>query len=294
MLNELKTHTHTHTVRVKGEGMSDAVEGNAMASDAVENNAMAPDAAGRQFHTTEWIERCLASPLIPQRSDEWFRMRKTRITGSMCDTLVGSNPFQTWDQLVCEKAGMPVEFKGNAATQHGIDNEDKAIRLYEKETGRVVRELGLTQHRTIDILAHSPDGISLKAVGSDATGGDAPVLLEVKCPFRRQIKRGKVPKYYMGQLQLGLFVFDLRVAHFVQYTEDPYVLDITVVDRDEGWLAANMPHFERFWDEVEFWKRVGWKRHPFYQRHSRQEMLAALPRPILGGSAVAARPPTPS
>ena len=156
------------------------------------------------FHTTEWIETCLNSPLIPQRSAEWFQMRKTRITGSMCDTLIGSNPFQSWDQLVCEKAGMPVEFKGNAATQHGIDNEDKAIKLYEKETGRVVKELGLTQHQTIDILAHSPDGISLKPLESDARGGDSPILLEIKCPFRRQIKRGQVPKYYMGQLQLGI------------------------------------------------------------------------------------------
>lgn len=235
----------------------------------------------QMFHTTAWIETCLNSPLIPQRSAEWFQMRKTRITGSMCDTLVGSNPFQSWDQLVCEKAGMPVEFKGNAATQHGIDNEDKAIKLYEKETGRVVKELGLTQHQTIDILAHSPDGISLKAIDSDAQGGDSPILLEIKCPFRRQIKRGQVPKYYMGQLQLGLYVFDLKTAHFVQYTEEPYVLDITVVERDESWLETNMPKFKQFWQEVEFWKEAGWKKHPYYQRTCRKELLSALPTPVL-------------
>ena len=228
------------------------------------------------YHTTEWIDTCLSSPLIPQRSDEWFKLRKTRITGSMCDTLVGSNPFQSWDQLVCEKAGMPVEFKGNAATQHGIENEDKAIKLYEQHTGRVVKELGLTQHPTIDILAHSPDGISMKPVNSEAQGGDPPILLEVKCPFRRKIKPGQVPKYYLGQVQLGLFVFNLKMAHFVQYTEDPFVLDITVIERDERWLDTHMPAFRQFWKEVEFWKEAGYKKHPYYQRTMRQDFLSEL------------------
>lgn len=233
------------------------------------------------FYTTEWIDRCLKSDLIHQRSAEWFEMRKTKITGSMCDTLLGSNPFQSWDQLVCEKAGMPVEFKGNEATQHGIDNEAVAIKLYEETTGRVVKELGLTAHPSIDILAHSPDGISLKPIDSIAQGESEPILLEVKCPFRRQIKQGHVPKYYMGQIQLGLHVFDLQNAHFVQYKKEPYTLDITVVARDELWLENNLPIFEKFWDEVKLWKQIGWKKHPYYQRNNRQDCLSELKRPIM-------------
>lgn len=229
-----------------------------------------------EYHHTPWVKRCIEAPLVPQRSEEWFRLRKTRITGSMCDTLLGTNRFQSRDQLVAEKAGCPTEFKGNPATQHGIDNESKAIGLYEALTGRRVAELGLTQHPSIGILAHSPDGISLKPLAADgaaaANGADEPILLEVKCPYTREIKKGKVPAYYMGQLQLGLFVFDLKTAHFVQYKETPYTLDVTVVERDEDWLDRNMWLFEKFWEDVEYWKRVGWKRHPYVQK-SRRELL---------------------
>lgn len=227
------------------------------------------------FYLTNRIKECIETPLIPQRSQKWFELRRTRITGSMCDTLLGSNRFQTWGQVVAEKAGCPVEFKGNAATQHGIDNEDKAIKLYEKETGRSVVELGLTQHPSIDILAHSPDGISLKSVSDISDGDIEPILLEIKCPYKREIKKGKVPEYYMGQLQLGLFVFDLKKAHFVQYKETPYTLDITTVQRDENWLNKNMPLFIKFWEDVEYWKNIGWRRHPYVQK-SRRELLFPL------------------
>lgn len=233
-----------------------------------------------KFHTTNWIKECIETPLIPQRSEKWFELRKTRITGSMCDTLLGTNRFQTWGQLVAEKAGCPVEFKGNEATQHGIDNEDKAIKLYEKKMGRRVVELGLTQHPSIDILAHSPDGISLKSLSDDPAVYDEPILLEIKCPYTRAIKEGKVPVYYMGQLQLGLFVFDLKRAHFVQYKEDPYILDITVVERDENWLNKNMPLFNQFWKDVEYWKSVGWKRHPYVQKSRRDILFESVKQDI--------------
>ena len=230
------------------------------------------------YRLTPWIQQCIEAPLIPQRSAEWFKLRKTRITGSMCDTLLGTNRFQTWDQVVAEKAGCPVEFKGNEATQHGIDNEDKAVKLYEQATGRKSFELGLTEHQEIDILAHSPDGISLKSIDDERPDvEDEPVLLEIKCPFKREIKKGKVPDYYMGQLQLGLFVFDLKTAHFVQYKAEPYTLDITVVQRDEDWLDRNMPLFQRFWEEVAYWKERGWQKHPYVQKSQRDQIFRGLP-----------------
>jgi putative phage-type endonuclease len=230
-----------------------------------------------KYHLTPFIKKCIEAPLIPQRSEQWFELRKSRITGSMADTLLGTNRFQTWDSVVAEKAGCPTEFKGNAATQHGIDNEDKAIRLYEQATGRSVFELGLTEHPTIDILAHSPDGISLKKKeSSDKTEDIEPILLEIKCPYSREIKKGKVPNYYMGQLQLGLFVFDLKKAHFVQYKAEPYTLDITIIERDEQWLERNMPLFVKFWDEVSYWKEKGWQRHPYVQKTRRAEVFDNL------------------
>lgn len=233
------------------------------------------------FHVSPLLRQMINATYAEQRSEEWFEQRKGRITGSMCDTLLGKNRFQTWDQVVAEKAGMPASFQGNAATQHGIDNESTAIRLYEEQTGRTAFELGLVKHPTEHILAHSPDGISLRRIDTSAaeTSVDTePLLLEIKCPLTRPIKEGKVPPYYMGQLQLGMVVFDVSAADFVQYKPDPFKLDITRVQRDEGWLATNMPIFERFWADVGHWRTVGWWRHPFVQRERRKLFLSYFER----------------
>lgn len=204
---------------------------------------------------TPWIAECIDMPLVPQRSEEWFELRKSRITGSVVDTILGNNPYGDYDQLVCEKAGMPVAFKGNDATAHGTKYEPVAIEEYCRVTGRHVVELGLTPHRSCTMLAHSPDGISLSKASD-------PVLLEIKCPLRRVIKPNQVPPYYMAQLQMGMELFDLHAAHFVQFKPEPPEFDITVVPREEGWLARHMPALEKFWEDVQRWQATGWQEHP--------------------------------
>lgn len=207
------------------------------------------------------LSECIDAPLVPQRSAEWFELRKQRITGSIVDTILKTNPFGDYAELVCEKAGMPVVFTGNAATAHGTKYEPVAIEEYIRRTGRHVIELGVTPHATTPLLAHSPDGISLSKT-------EEPVLLEIKCPLTRPIKPGKVPPYYMGQLQMGMDLFDVNNAHFVQYRPASDLngaqFDLTIVPRDEGWLEKNMAAFVRFWDEVEHWRQVGWTHHPKY------------------------------
>lgn len=213
------------------------------------------------YQLSERIVECIDAPLIHQRSAAWFELRKTRITGSIVDTILRSNPFQDYTELVCTKAGMPTEFNGNAATEHGTLYEPEAISVYQRMTGRHVVELGLTPHKSTSLLAHSPDGISLSKT-------DAAVLLEVKCPLKRVIKPGHVPAYYMGQLQLGMEVFDVNEAHFVQYKpaslDGNEQFDITIVPRHIGWLDRNMHAFEQFWEEVAHWQQVGWRQHPKY------------------------------
>ena len=208
------------------------------------------------YTMTERIAECIDRPHIPQRSTEWFELRSRCITGSIADTIVGNNTFfGSYEQLILEKAGKPQSFTGNAATRHGQHYEPVAINEYMRRTNRHVVELGLIPHATIDILSHSPDGISLSKTGP-------PVLLEIKCPMSRKIKSGVVPKYYMAQLQLGMEVFDLEEAHFVQYQPDPLVFDLTCVKRDPNFMAESMPKFEKFWADVLLWRSVGWTNHP--------------------------------
>ena len=54
-------------------------------------------------------------------------------------------------------------------------------------------------------------------------------------------------------------VFDLDVAHFVQYKPDggefdPPILDVVVVQRDRMWFEKNLPLFQKFLTDLEVFK----------------------------------------
>lgn len=203
------------------------------------------------YVTTARVEEVRAIPLVEQRTPQWFKQRERRITGSIVDTLLGNNPYQTIHALVSEKSGVKTPFMGNMATRHGNKYEPIAIQRYCEEYDRKHVELGVIPHATVDFLAHSPDGIALSKVLK-------PVLIEVKCPLTRKIEPGVVPKYYMNQVLMGLEVFNLEECHFIQFRPatgtTPEEFDVTVVYRDKDWLSKNLRAFERFWEAVDAYR----------------------------------------
>jgi putative phage-type endonuclease len=203
------------------------------------------------YLTTPRLEEVRAIPLVAQRTPQWFKAREKRITGSIVDTILGTNPYQTIHSLVAEKAGVKNTFFGNAATRHGNKYEEVALIKYCEIYDRKHVELGVIPHATVDFLAHSPDGIGMSKTLK-------PVLLEVKCPYSRKIEPGVVPKQYVHQILMGLEVFDLEEAHFIQYRpatdKNPEEFDVTVVYREPNWLTRNVAAFERFWSAVEAYK----------------------------------------
>lgn len=212
----------------------------------------------QNFRSTRRLDEILQTPLIAQRTPEWFDMRTSKLTGSIIDTVLKTNPYQTVEALICEKAGMPNEFHGNEATRHGTKYEAVAVAEYEKRTQRKVLEFGLIAHPTHPRLAYSPDGVS---VSKDTD----PILLEIKCPLRRKITN-KVPSYYQHQMNLGMDVFDLEKTHFVEFKPKEIfgeeVFQITEVPRVRGWLECHTPTIDQFWSEVDRWKDIGWHKHP--------------------------------
>lgn len=204
------------------------------------------------YLTTHRVEEVRAIPLVEQRTPQWFKARQSRITGSIVDTILGTNPYQTIHQLISEKAGVKSTFFGNAATRHGNKYESVATEKYCELYDRKHIELGVVPHSTVDYLAHSPDGIALSKTLK-------PVLIEIKCPLTRKIEPGVVPKYYLHQILMGLEVFDLDEAHFIQFkpataaSEEEF--DVTIVYRDPNWLSKNMRTFEMFWEAVEAYKK---------------------------------------
>lgn len=160
----------------------------------------------------DWIEK---QPFIEQRSPEWYKYRNSLITAS-----AASNIFDT---DACRKAFLrektsPSTFRsgGGAATEHGIMFEDVAIGIYErrlKDTCKV-GEYGCIRHAHIPHLGASPDGIITH-------GPRRGVMLEIKCPYTRQIT-GIPKEEYWIQVQLQLEVCNLELCDFLECAFEKY------------------------------------------------------------------------
>jgi len=66
-----------------------------------------------------------------QRTPEWFKQRKGRITGSVVGAALGVNPYMTPDALIRRLVrlwhGAESEFNGNIATEYGTLHEPITI-----------------------------------------------------------------------------------------------------------------------------------------------------------------------
>ena len=159
-----------------------------------------------------------------QLSKEWFEIRKHMLTASDIGAILGYSKYNSKNQIIKKKCGLGKPFKGNKFTFHGQKYEEIANQIYETRYNLKVDEFGLIQHSKIDILGASPDGIS-------TTG----IMLEIKCPSRRQIT-GVVPDHYWVQMQTQLQVCQLDVCDFVECkiteysTEEEYRDDVFEID----------------------------------------------------------------
>ena len=145
-----------------------------------------------------------------QLSDAWFAIRKKMLTASDIGSILGLNKYSSANAIIKKKLGVGAVFKGNAMTFHGQRYEDIACKAWENRYSKTVREYGLIQHRELEILGASPDGIS--------TDG---IMLEIKVPSQRKIN-GIIPTYYYSQMQAQLQVCDLDRCDFFECNIDEY------------------------------------------------------------------------
>jgi putative phage-type endonuclease len=214
------------------------------------------------------IEKLLKIPQYEQRSPEWFKQRENKLTSSDAATALGINPYQKSHEVLFKKCGHDLNpFVGNVATLHGQKYEDEAIKKYCEITKQENYNYGLIAHEDVYNnkeyywLAGSPDGIAISKTDINAK----PVLLEVKCPYRRVIKQGIIPDYYVPQVQLNMFICDLDVADFIEY-RPPNEINIVRINRDDIWLKENLTKLEKFWKEVEFYRNTDIKLHPKFPK----------------------------
>ncbi|XP_075550313.1 uncharacterized protein LOC142583710 [Dermacentor variabilis] len=142
---------------------------------------------------------------------------------------------------------------------YGTAMEPTARATFEKKIGAKVTQVGVVIHPCQPWLCASPDGLFQRTSGV--------VLLEIKCPYSRKddiiIDHSLCESYvsyvtyhdgmlqlprshpYYSQVQVAMYVTNTTECFFFVYTSKQ---DITiVVDRDEDFLARNIPRLETFY-----------------------------------------------
>uniref|UniRef100_A0A7C9EZ66 YqaJ viral recombinase domain-containing protein n=1 Tax=Opuntia streptacantha TaxID=393608 RepID=A0A7C9EZ66_OPUST len=157
----------------------------------------------------------LAAQLSPagttQRSEEWFALRRDKLTTSTFSTALGfwkgARRTELWYEKVFASDAQCMEASTIRAMEWGVLNEAAAIERYKNITGHDVSFLGFAIHpeQSLHWLGASPDGL----LSCFPEAG----ILEVKCPYNKGkpelgLPWSTMPFYYMPQIQGQMEIMD--------------------------------------------------------------------------------------
>ena len=127
----------------------------------------------------ETLNNLKKRPFIKQRSEEWYKLRETRLTASDLYDAVHS------PMSLIKKKIKNVNYNSFSipALKWGCMFEKVAIDAYSHVNKTNVHEFGLLINDKIDNFGASPDGIT-----------DEGIMVEIKCPYKREIKDGTIPE----------------------------------------------------------------------------------------------------
>lgn len=185
---------------------------------------------------------------IKQHSKEWYDIRRKILTASDIAAVMELNPFKSRMQIFNEKVyNTNYEYrKDDVEIEHG----NKFESIAKEHFPEIVEESGLLIHPEIPWLGASPDGY-LPISGK---------LIEIKCPFSRDIDESYIPKYYWIQMQIQMEVFNIDFCIFYQCkfnpTSDKLEKSTNVtVKRDKNWFVKEcLPIINKFWNTVRYYK----------------------------------------
>lgn len=151
------------------------------------------------------LNKLLIHPGYKQRTPEWYEARKKIVTASELLQATGT-PSAKRQFLIrkCSKGPMP-SLAGVPAIRHGVIFEDVAVRAYEARNHVKVHEFGLLPNKRIECFGASPDGVCSNGI-----------MLEIKCPYSREIKDGYVKPEYYQQMQGQMHTAELFECDFLE------------------------------------------------------------------------------
>lgn len=140
----------------------------------------------------------------PQRSPEWFDLRKGGITATGITAINGTSPFKTAYRLWAELTGQVGEQEVGPAAQRGQLLEQAVADYYTAETGKKVRK-----SNGIVRLKEHPWAMALldRTIVGDTTG-----LVEIKTSTSNRWQIYPVPPEYVDQVQWQMFVTGAQYA----------------------------------------------------------------------------------
>ena len=156
-------------------------------------------------HNKILLNKLLEYPYIEQCTDKWYEIRKTCLTASDLGEALSKNN----NLLAKKKAGVYIDntnFQVVPPLKWGNMFEDMAIRCYKHINNNInIHKFGIIQNKMIQHFGASPDGIT-----------DMGIMVEIKCPFSRQIKKDVIPEKYYYQMQGQLAVCNLSECDYVE------------------------------------------------------------------------------
>ena len=170
-----------------------------------------------------------------QRTPEWHRERRGKVTASVAGAAIAVNPYSTPKQLFKQLTG-EVQFSGNFMTQYGTNNEPNGLVEYSIMSKNVVEPTGFHVHKDLTWLGGSPDGL----VGKDG-------LVEVKCPFghkKPMWEDDTIPLHYFVQVQVLMEVTNRKWCDFIAWR--PNEQRVWRFERDEQFMQSILPALANF------------------------------------------------
>jgi putative phage-type endonuclease len=179
---------------------------------------------------------------LEQGTAAWLAWRHDGIGASEADAILGRNRWKSSATVLKEKSAPARRTSfSNAAMERGTALEPQARDQYQRRTGHVVAPACL-QSRLYPWLRASVDGICF----------DNKQLVEIKCGekvYEHSARHGRVPDYYVGQLQHILAVTGYASIDFWCYLpgQTPQLLHIA---RDDAFIAHMLDVEQRFWAQI--------------------------------------------
>jgi len=172
------------------------------------------------------LQQLRALPFVKQRSQEWFDLRKDRLTASdLYDAIKGGAVSLS---LAKKKAGIVTDttnYNGIPALKWGTMFEPMASRCYSQLYNDIqIYDFGLVCDKNNEHFGASPDGIT-----------ELGVMIEIKCPISRKIIDDVIPIKYQMQIQGQLAVCSLEECDYVE-------CDFKTFEDDEEYLQTIGPN----------------------------------------------------